>query len=113
MVGQVRNPIVTILLMIVTCGIYYYVWMYKISDEARANLGPVDSIDPGMTVILTIVTCGIYSWIWMYKQGDIIRKLYEKKGMQATDEGAMFLILAIFFSPAAIYIIQDKLNKLY
>ncbi|MCE9501907.1 MAG: DUF4234 domain-containing protein [Leptospira sp.] len=112
MVGQARNPIVTILLMIVTCGIYYYIWIYKLSEEAKANLGDAN-INPGMDIILTIVTCGIYGFIWMYRQGDILKRLYEKKGLPATDEGTMFLILGIVFSPAAVYIIQDKMNKLY
>ncbi|NUM42192.1 MAG: DUF4234 domain-containing protein [Leptospiraceae bacterium] len=72
MVGEQRNPIVTIILMVVTCGIYYYIWMYKISDEQKANLND-ETINPSMDVVLSIVTCGIYGIIWFYKQGE--RKL--------------------------------------
>ncbi len=112
MVGEKRDPLITLLLMLVTCGIYYYIWMYKTSEEQKANLND-ESINPGMDVILSIVTCGIYGIIWLYKQGERIKRLYDKKGLQATDEGTIFLILGIFFAPAAVYLIQDKLNKLY
>lgn len=112
MKGEIRNPVLVIILAIITCGIYYYIWMYKVSEEEKINLGD-ESINPGMNVILAIFTCGIYGLFWMYNQGEYIQKLSAKKGIQVENEGTLFLILGLFLGPVALYLIQDKLNKIY
>ncbi len=101
-----------ILLMIVTCGIYGLYWYYKIAEEEKANLQD-DSINPGTELLLIMFTCGIYMIYWWYMQGSRLKRLYDKKGIPAQDDSTLFLLLALFFAPAAIYILQDRLNKLY
>ena len=112
MVGEARSPVTIILLGIVTCGIYLYMWVYKVSDETRQNLGD-ESIEPGKIILFTILSCGLYLIYWYYQMGSHIQRLYEKKGLTAEDETTLLLILGVAFPLGAIYIIQDRLNKLY
>ena len=49
-----RNIFAVWLLPFITLGIYYYVYWYKINDEARRFLGD-ESIRPGVAVLALIV----------------------------------------------------------
>ena len=71
--GSVRNPIQVILLSIVTCGIYYYYWLYLTTKEIKAATNN-ESLDPMKTILFTIITCGIYSIYWYYKISPIVFK---------------------------------------
>jgi len=57
--GQVRSPALVIILSIVTCGIYAWYWIYKMSEELQRATGK-STISPGVELLLCIVTCGIY-----------------------------------------------------
>lgn len=53
-----ENPALLVILLIVTCGIYYlillYRWIMAINDASEKSF-----IDPTVAVVLSIVTCGI------------------------------------------------------
>ena len=51
-----RSPAMVIVLYFITCGIYFYYWVYQVSKETKEFLGD-DSINPGMEVLLSFVTC--------------------------------------------------------
>jgi hypothetical protein len=52
-----RGPIAVWLLSLVTLGIYFFVWYYKINREAREYLGD-ESIKPGIAVLAVL-----FGWI--------------------------------------------------
>jgi len=54
--GQVRSPALVIILSIVTCGIYAWYWIYKMSEELQRATGK-STISPGVELLLCIVTC--------------------------------------------------------
>lgn len=112
MTGEKRGPILVIVLCLITCGLYFYYWIYKVDQEFKANLGD-DSINPGMDAVLSFVTCGVWTWFWFYKAGGWQKALWEKAGKQTQDDTILYLALAIFFAPAAIFILQDRLNQVY
>ena len=112
MVGEQKNPVQVIILSIVTCGIYYYYWMYTISNEQKEYLAD-ESINPTVDLLIAIFGCGVGHLLWNYRQGERIKRMYEKKGLQTEDESTIYLVLGLFFNIAAIYMIQDKINKLY
>ena len=64
-----------------------------------------------MCIILSIVTFGIYGLYWNYKMG---KELYEakcKKGMNASDNSVLYLILAVLGLGIVNYcLIQSDLN---
>jgi len=68
-----------LILSLVTCGIYYLVWMHRVSQEVQDALGETDT-NPGLEVLLTIVTCFIYSYFWDWKMA---QKIFAYKRMSA------------------------------
>lgn len=107
-----RNIVTNILLSIVTCGIYGLVWFVTITDDAAEASGD-SSPTGGMALLLTIVTCGIYGIYWYYMIG---KKLYNAKvnrGMNASNNSILYLILGLFGLGIVNYcLMQSEINDI-
>jgi hypothetical protein len=100
-----RNVGVSILLSILTCGIYTIFWIISVNNDAARLSG--DKEDGGMAILLMLITCGIYSFVWMYKMGDKIERAGGK------NDGTIYLILSIFgLGLVSIALMQTELNRL-
>ncbi|HHT98075.1 MAG TPA: DUF4234 domain-containing protein [Clostridiales bacterium] len=109
---QKRNIGLAILYSILTCGIYSMYWFVKITDEANALSGKVETTG-GMALLLSIVTCGIYRYFWSYKMGKTIYTAQERLGVNPMDNSILYLILSIFGLDIVSYaIIQSDINVL-
>ena len=77
-----ENPALLVILLIVTCGIYYlillYRWIMAINDASEKSF-----IDPTVAVVLSIVTCGIAP---IYFEYEIVSRA-EKIARQPLPEG--------------------------
>ncbi len=103
-----RNIAVSILLSIVTCGIYGIYWMIKMNDEVNQLASEPDATSGGMVLLFTLITCGIYSWFWLYKMGERCDRI---KGVQG-NSNIVYLLLGIFGLGIVSYcLMQDTLNK--
>lgn len=107
-----RNVVTSILLSIITCGIYAIYWFITMTDDvSRANDNPDFS---GVKAFLfTIITCGIYSIYWYYKMGKELYEAGQKHNVDISDNSVVYLILGIFGLGIVAYcLIQTDLNKL-
>lgn len=101
-----------IILSLVTCGIYYYVWMYQTSQEINNSLGDM-SENPGLEILLTILTCGIYGFYWLYKYNHKILRLSGNMQKTISDNTVICVLLAIFgFAIVSQGIMQSQINFL-
>ena len=66
-----RSLPVSILLTIITCGIYGIYWFIVLTDEVNQHSGE-DDTSGGIAFLLTLVTCGIYGIYWAYRMGMIL-----------------------------------------
>ena len=109
-----RSPALVIVLSLVTCGIYFYYWIYCVSKETRDFLGD-ESINPGMEVLLSIVTCGIYTFYWYYKYGRLVFDMEQRVGVSgASDMSLILLLLPIFgFGIVSLLLLQTELNRVW
>ena len=109
-----RNLAVSIILSIVTCGIYSLYWFIVLTDDTKNVSNDVEGASGGVALLLTIVTCGIYGFYWAYKQGERIDNAKAMRGMAAGgSSNILFLVLQIFGLGIVNYIlIQDSLNKI-
>lgn len=108
-----RNIAVSIILSLVTCGIYMIYWVFCIINETNEASGRVDSRSGGMVLLLSIVTCGIYMYYWAYCQGEKLDEAKTKRGLAASNNGIAYLLLYIFgLGIVAIAIMQNDLNKM-
>lgn len=107
-----RNIVTCIILSLVTCGIYGIVWFINLTDDAaRANNNP--NFSGGTAFLLTLVTCGIYSIYWNYKMGKEIYNAKISKGMSASDQSILYLILSLFGLGIVNYcLMQNELNEM-
>ena len=103
-----RSIALSIVLSIITFGIYGLYWIYKLNNEV--NELAEDPIAPGggMVIFLMIVTFGIYGLYWLYKMGQKCDYIRQVNG----SSGILYLILGIFgLGIVADALIQDTINK--
>jgi ABC-type transport system involved in cytochrome c biogenesis permease subunit len=94
-----QNPIMVIILIFCTFGIYGLFWAIRTKNEMN-ELGA----DIPTAWLLIIPLVNIF-WLWKYCEG------YEQVSKGDT-EAVMLFIIYIVFSPIAIYMVQSGLNKL-
>ena len=105
-----RNIVVAILLGFVTCGIYLYYWIFKISEEVKQLSGDESLPDGGIAILLTLVTCGLYLIYWHYKIG---QGLDQAKGEPNGNSAILFMLLDIFGLGIVSYCLeQNAINEL-
>ena len=109
-----RSIAVSIILSIVTCGIYGIFWFIKLVNETNEAAGLKNENSGGTVFLLSLVTCGIYAVIWYYKAGQKIIDAERMRRIPAdSDSGLMYLLLSIFgLSIVADALIQSELNKI-
>jgi Domain of unknown function (DUF4234) len=100
-------------LPLITLGIYHYVWIYKVNNEARRFLRD-DAIRPGMSV-LAFIPGGILivpPFIAIYRLGQRIARMEEAAGLQSRVEPVLGLVLSFVFGSHALYY-QSHLNAIW
>ena len=106
-----RSVGVSILLSIVTCGIYSLVWLYQLLTTLyRENNQPNSA---AVDIVLFIITCSLYGYYLMYKMGKMESAIHYKYGMPPKDDSVLYLILGIFQLWIIVYaILQSNINSL-
>jgi len=117
--GTPRDPALTLVLILLTCGIYYLYFIYVVSEETQEFLGERDT-SPAVEVLLSVLTCGIYNVYWDYKIGKRVAEMCSRVGLPATDNSVLHLILDLvgvggFGGLGLINPIlqQDSLNRIW
>lgn len=64
-----RSIALSIILSIITCGIYGLFWYAFMVDDANKVSGEYDSTSGGLTILYSLLTCGLYKIYWSYKVG--------------------------------------------
>ncbi|ADL53562.1 DUF4234 domain-containing protein [Clostridium cellulovorans] len=104
-----RNIAVSIILSIVTCGIYYFYWIAALSNESSIYLGEEPS--GGLEVLFTLLTCNIYGIYWGYKMGQKLYDVQARTSNTPSDDSMLYLLLNLFQFPiVSLAIMQSKLN---
>ena len=111
-ISMIIALLVSILLTILTCGIYGIYWFIVLTDDAsKANNDP--NFSGVKAFLFTLITCGIYGIYWNYKIGKEVYEANQKNGINSDDNSIVYLILAIFgFSIVTYCIVQNDLNVL-
>lgn len=109
-----RSPVAVWLgLPLITLGIYYFVWFYKINNESRRYLRD-PSIRPGMS-LLAVTLGGILivpPLISIYRTGERVQRMQANAGISDRCEPWINLVLAFIFGLDRLYL-QIQLNKLW
>ena len=111
--GEKRDPIMVLILGILTCGIYSIYWVYKTSSEIKDALGRED-INPALDAVLSLLTCYIWLIYLAYRYPQLLLQLQERAGQPRNDISLVSLLLAIVgLIPISFFMIQSELNNVW
>lgn len=108
-----RNIGVSILLSILTCGIYAIVWEISLVNDVNEVTGHKESTSGGMVFLFSLLTCGIYWLYWLYKAGQMIDDARVARGKSSSGKAILNIVLSLFgLGIVAIAIMQGDVNEL-
>lgn len=113
--AKIRGPWVTFFLALVTFGIYYLVWYYKINRELRdygIGTSPLTSL-VAMTIGWLIV---VPPFVSMWNTLGRIQQAEEKAGSETRISrglGFVLYLVAVIFLPFEIPYIQEHQNNVW
>lgn len=103
-----RDLVKTIILSIITCGIYGIYWFVSLTNDVNLLCKEEGDKSGGTCFLLSLVTCGIYSIIWAYKYGAKKDKITGRND----NSSLIYLLLSIFgLGIVAHALLQDAVNK--
>lgn len=107
-----RNIALSIILTIITCGIYGIYWFIVLTNEVGRLSGDPE-FTGGKHFLLSIVTCGIWSLVWAYQIGKHVAEAQRQRGMMVSDNSAIYLVLGLFSLSIVTYaLVQNDVNKM-
>jgi hypothetical protein len=96
-----------IILSIVTFGIYFYVWIYKLAKKLKVANPELQ--DPSLSTILAIFV-PFYTIYWLYKSSSDINDLYQKRNGQEAINVILVVLFSVFsLSIISLVLIEDSL----
>lgn len=98
-----------ILLLLFTCGIWLYIWIYRVTGYTN-NVEGEENRDPTNKLLLCLFV-PFYVIYWMYKTAQRLDKMAAAKNIPS-DLSTLCLILAIFVPIIPPILMQDKLNDI-
>jgi uncharacterized protein DUF4234 len=113
---KIRNPFLVFVWSLVTLGIYYAVWYYKINRELRDT----SAIDVSPGVALLAITLGwiviVPPFVSWYRTFERIVQAQDGAGVVNEASpilGFILFVIAVFFLPVEVIYAQDELNKVW
>ncbi|MCP3822526.1 DUF4234 domain-containing protein [Streptomyces sp. A3M-1-3] len=111
--GSPSSPVGTWLLTLVTLGIYWLFWYYKVNKQVK-QIDPTIEVKPGMAVVA--VTLGSFlivpPFVSIVKTGSRIAQAQRAAGVTADCSGGVGLVLAFVLGLTPLYY-QSKLNTVW
>jgi hypothetical protein len=107
-----RNPLGVLGLTVITLGIYFFYWYWKINDELRL-VEHDESISPTRSLMAMIFGWLIIvpPFIAMWNTANHVQALEERVGVGQTVEPAITIVILLVFSLANGIYIQAHLNR--
>jgi len=110
--GVVRSPILVLVFSILSCGIYFFYWLYATANELKMYSSRGD-INPGLDTLISVL-CFPYILYWFYKYSKIVYEEQTKINSFATDNSVINTLLPVFgLAVVSAIIMQSDLNNLW
>ena len=106
-----NEPVVVLILGIVTCGLYLIYWNIKVASAINAVAEREVISQPVAIFAGCCLPLTLYFYYLIGKDG--LKVVYERAGEPGKDQSTMLLILGFFFPMVAAMIVQGELNKMY
>lgn len=103
------NLVTHILLLLFTCGVWQYIWIYRVTGYT--NQAPGEEKRDPTTKLLLCLFVPFYGIYWTYKTAQRIDKMAASRGI-ASDLSTLCLILSFVIPIIPPILMQDKLNAI-
>jgi Domain of unknown function (DUF4234) len=115
--GKIRSPLGVVALGIVTLGIYYFVWYFKVNKE-MAELGQAKGTEECGTSPGTSLVAILFGWILivppfvsLYRSCSRLNAGERAVGRPEGIEAPLLWLLFILIGPVGHYLFQRNLNR--
>jgi hypothetical protein len=106
-----NEPIVVLLLGIITCGFYYIYWNLKVA-EVFNKVCEKELISPVIAVLAGLCMPVHVYFYYLAGQGlDTLADIINKPDLK--NKGTLLMILGFLIAPVANMIVQGHLNEIY
>lgn len=111
-IPQFKNdPIMVLILGIITCGLYLIYWNIKASQVINAVAETEVLSQPVAIFAGCCFPVNLYFFYLLAKDG--LPKVSQRVGEAEKDQVVMLVVLGLFFPMVAAMIVQGEINKLY
>lgn len=105
------DPIIVLLLSIITCGLYLIYWNIKVAEVVNAVSNKEVISTPVAVFSGCCLPVNLYFYYVLGKDG--LPNVYKRTGELNKDQSTLLIILGLFFPMAAAMIVQGDINRLY
>lgn len=91
---QKRNVGLMVIISILTCGIGFWYWFYKIASDVYTLTNSSDSAV--LDLIISICTCGLALFYFVYKYDSMIAAYQMSHDMPVSNNGLICIVLGLF-----------------
>lgn len=105
------DPLIVLLLGIITCGLYLIYWNIKVAEVMNAVSNKEVISQPIAIFAGCCYPVNLYFFYLAGKEG--LPNVYERSGEPQKDDSVLLLVLGFFFPMVAAMIVQSDINKLY
>ena len=105
------DPIIVLLLGVVTCGLYNIYWNIKVAEVLNAVSGKEILSSPVAVFAGCCYPVNVYFFYIAGKDG--LPEVYKKTNSPMKDDTVLLLVLGFFLPMVAAMIVQGDINKLY
>jgi hypothetical protein len=112
-----RNSVVTVVLMLVTCSIYWFYWFYVTTAELKEASGE-EQLNPTTDLLLNVLSCGLWGLYAEYRNAQVAHRLFQKRGIEHDDKSnavLIFNVLSVFVGVTWFigpFLLQEDYNQL-
>ena len=90
-----RNPMMIVLLNVLTCGIYNLIWQYQIQNEFKKQNPELSQPNGLGLILLSMLTCGFYTIYWYYLIGANMEMIYNRVEKTYNTNKSKYLIICV------------------
>lgn len=105
------DPIIVLLLGVVTCGLYLIYWNIKVADVVNSVVGQEVVSQPIAIFAGCCYPVNVYFFYLLGKEG--LPAVQKRAGITPKDDTTLLLILGFFIPMVAAMIVQGDINRLY
>lgn len=104
-----RNIALSIVLTVVTCGIYWLYWLSCLTNDIHRLSGKKTTASGRMAALYSVITCTFYSYYWYYKAGDELVEARRERGLPLdVIKNKTYAIIAVVM--AVVILVIDALR---